>query len=250
MHSHNFYELIVVMSGRGCHYIGEMSFPISQGDVFVIPPGVAHGYYCEESEELNICYFLFRTEFMKRYYSDILTVPGATTLFELEPYLRQVYESKLFLHISGNDFERLKEQITEITSHNSEPYSAYYDFSVLYTVGLLCCLMNAQNKNIGRLTSADKEILGLLNYIGEHFDERLTVTDICKISNMSRATLHRRFKAVTKLSPMEYIMRLRLKEVKNLIEASELSKTAIAQIYGFYDASHMQKCLKEYESLL
>ena len=43
-HTHSFYELNIVLSGRGEHLIEEMHFEVKRGCVFVIPPNVKHSY--------------------------------------------------------------------------------------------------------------------------------------------------------------------------------------------------------------
>ena len=64
-----------------------------------------------------------------------------------------------------------------------------------------------------------------------------------RISNMSRPTLHRHFKKVTKITPMEYIINTRVEAAKNQLIDSDKSITEIAHSLGFYDTSHMNKHL-------
>ena len=44
MHTHNFYELNIVISGDGTHHMNTSSCRITTGDVFIMPPGISHGY--------------------------------------------------------------------------------------------------------------------------------------------------------------------------------------------------------------
>ena len=45
MHTHDFWELNIVLNGTGGHYIGKNRFEIKAGDVFIIPPNIQHGYF-------------------------------------------------------------------------------------------------------------------------------------------------------------------------------------------------------------
>ena len=38
IHTHNFYELNIVMSGNGKHHVNDATFYIANGDVFIMPP--------------------------------------------------------------------------------------------------------------------------------------------------------------------------------------------------------------------
>jgi len=44
LHSHEFYELVVVASGKGTHLLQQESRPLQEGMVFFIKPGTVHGY--------------------------------------------------------------------------------------------------------------------------------------------------------------------------------------------------------------
>jgi len=41
-HSHNFWEMILVLSGQGMHCLQGKSFPTSAGDVFLLQEGQKH----------------------------------------------------------------------------------------------------------------------------------------------------------------------------------------------------------------
>ena len=44
LHSHEFNELVFVVSGRGINYTKSEQQPLQEGSIFFIPPGVEHGY--------------------------------------------------------------------------------------------------------------------------------------------------------------------------------------------------------------
>ena len=44
MHFHDFHELVVVMEGTGRHVLESGSYPLFKGSVFLVPPGIVHGY--------------------------------------------------------------------------------------------------------------------------------------------------------------------------------------------------------------
>jgi quercetin dioxygenase-like cupin family protein len=44
LHEHDFHELVVIFGGEGTHYTRNQQYRIRQGDIFLIPPGIEHGY--------------------------------------------------------------------------------------------------------------------------------------------------------------------------------------------------------------
>lgn len=245
MHLHDFYEMILILSGNGCHYIGDMQVPLHGGEVFVIPPGVSHGFYCEKGAILRECYLLFSNDFMREYSERILSVPGGAALFELEPYLRRVYDAPLFLRLPPKELEAVERRIDAILSVESGENNPYREFAVLHFVGDLCLAMKrAREHSKGDGDDYDRDILFALEYIRAHFTEKITVEDLMRATNLSRPTLHRRFRAMVQCSPMEYLIRLRLNAVKKMEGNADLTRTDLAQKCGFYDASHMNRCQK------
>lgn len=241
MHCHDFYEINIILNGDGCHYIGEMAIPISGGEVFVIPPNVAHGYFCKN--ELHVFHILLKNNFIEKYREDLENVPCFSTLFEIEPFLRQVYNNFMYLSLSDKQLSEISDQLNHITKY-SEP--KYLMHQTLFTVGLLnrlCILMEKQKNKNENVQNENTDIVNVLEYIQSHYNEKITIDDLTKISNMSRPTLHRHFKKITKMTPMEYIISIRVAAAKNLLSDTEKSRTEIAHNLGFYDTSHMNKHL-------
>lgn len=241
MHTHDFYEVNIVSSGKGNHYIGDMEVPLEGGEVFILPPNVKHGYGC--TDKLDVEHILLRTEFLKKYSAELENIPGYNALFEIEPYLRQVNESRLFLRLDARHLEAVKKQIEFIRSQNEDGLYMFQTVLVLKLMCELCLAMSKQRERSETEEIDDSDILRVLEYIHTNYDEKLTINFLAKLSNMSRPTFHRRFSTITLMTPMEYIIKCRVAEAKKLLEKDEISRAEIAQKCGFYDTSHMNKYL-------
>ena len=44
MHNHDFYELVVILSGKAIHIIEDEEYPIEAGHIFIINGEKSHGY--------------------------------------------------------------------------------------------------------------------------------------------------------------------------------------------------------------
>lgn len=241
VHTHDFYEINIVVNGRGVHYIGEMEIPISGGEIFVLQPNVLHGYECHEN--LDVEHIIIKTEFIKKY-SDVLeSIPGYSAFFEIEPYLRQVNEKNLFLHFDRQSLNEIKGQINAIKVQAERGLYSYQTVIALKLICELCIAMNEQCSNANYEKIKDSDMLHVMEYIHMHFDERISINALAAIANMSRPTFHRYFKKTTRMTPVEYITKCRVSEAKKLLEKDDMSRAEIAQRCGFYDSSHMNKYL-------
>ena len=57
LHTHDFSELVIVLSGTGIHFTYGDEYRIAPGDVFYIESGFAHGY--KETQKLHLYNILF-----------------------------------------------------------------------------------------------------------------------------------------------------------------------------------------------
>ena len=116
MHSHNFYEINIVIEGTGTHYIENNSFPTQTGDVFVIPPNLSHGYSEDNGRKLKILHILLSSRFMLDFAYILKGINGYSLLFNIEPQLRKNSNIKLFTSIRNAEFVYYLHEIKKLIS--------------------------------------------------------------------------------------------------------------------------------------
>ncbi|MCA9553057.1 MAG: AraC family transcriptional regulator [Myxococcales bacterium] len=84
------------------------------------------------------------------------------------------------------------------------------------------------------------DISQVVAYLRENLSEPLTVDDLARRAGMSRAVFHRRFKAVTSLSPLQFIKALRLNHAAMQIAGGEAVSQA-ADAVGYASASQFSR---------
>lgn len=83
------------------------------------------------------------------------------------------------------------------------------------------------------------------DYIDENYLTNIMISDLSRISKMSKYSLIRQFENSLGLTPHQYITNLRVNYAKNLLKGNKnLSEIAVES--AFYDQSHFIKCFKEY----
>ncbi len=82
--------------------------------------------------------------------------------------------------------------------------------------------------------SGTRNIFGAVSYIDSHFRERLTVSDIAKALYMNQQSLSSEFREAMGISITNYISRVRIYEVANLItQDPEITLTEAAERAGY-----------------
>lgn len=251
MHNHDFYEVNIVLSGTGMHSIENGIFRVKHGDVFVIPPMVAHAY--TNTNNLNVYHILLRKTFVDQNRAEAEKVQGFLQLIEIEPFLRGNFSNAFFLHLNQLQLMQLKNELEFIDDNGAfswedNSFMKYHTiWKILYWFsGLLNeqiyskdCLLKDKNKY-------ELQIINALEFIHKNYFEKITIESLCKEVFMSRSTFLREFKDVCGISPIEYLNRYRCKKASEQLSFPHRSKTEIAHNCGFYDLSHMERFLKKY----
>lgn len=101
------------------------------------------------------------------------------------------------------------------------------------------------------ISSADDTFLFKLNkLIIENIDkEELNIGFICQEIGTSRASLYNRLKAITHISPNEYINKIRMEKAMELLRRTELSMTEIAERTGFSSSRYFSTTFKKYTGI-
>ena len=77
------------------------------------------------------------------------------------------------------------------------------------------------------------------DYIEDHLDDRLTLTDLAGVACLSPYHFSRSFKQAIGVGPQRYVMRRRLERAKALMRRINQPLAEIAQRVGFADQSHL-----------
>lgn len=248
MHKHDFYELNIIVEGSGRHYIKDKNFPVGPGDVFVIPPRVSHGYWLKGNKG-SIFHLLIEQKLLQKYSSELNGFDGYSILFETEPELRKhIASTTFFLKLNPLQLKDLSYQMDKLISltHLSEHKIIFET----YAIGLIYYLSALIEKqyNTADIVSAKKNyifIVNSTNYMKQHLSETFSLNDLAHIAMESRTCYIEKFKHLFKMTPFEYIRKLRINHAIELLASTTLSVAEIAQTCGFSDSAHLIKIFKE-----
>ena len=94
-------------------------------------------------------------------------------------------------------------------------------------------------------TIRNKSILQMMTYFEQHFAEQLLIDDLAVQFKFNPAYLSRLFKEEVGIPPKEYLNRIRLKHVQQLLISTNLSIQEIAEFTGYKNGFYLSKVFKE-----
>ena len=85
------------------------------------------------------------------------------------------------------------------------------------------------------------EIERAINYFNENYSTEINIEEYAKTRHMSVSWFIRNFKHITKLSPLQYILMLRITNAKALLVNTDYSISQIANDVGFDNALYFSR---------
>lgn len=110
-------------------------------------------------------------------------------------------------------------------------------------VGKVLTLKESDNrmKNLNRFK-------GILSYIEQNFDDRITMEELSRMANLSTYHFCHLFKEVTGKTFTTYVNDLRLNKASYLLQNTDLSITEIGLLCGFNDINYFSRMYKKHRS--
>ena len=243
-HWHSELEFVEILQGAiECH-IGEEIIELREGDTFFINSGVIHKYQAPKVCREKQCMF-----------SDILFLPeiiapNSSLIYEKyvrpivlygKPFLvmrqtqaweesvRSLYHHIVNVCLTAEDLTELR-----IQAGVSELWTRLFHY--LYREES----EQQENKNI----LAQARLRKMMQFIWDHFHEKITLDDIAASANISKSAALRCFRSGMQTSPVGYLNDFRLNCAKELLLTSHSTVSEIAVSVGFDNVGYFDRVFR------
>ncbi|HBC86941.1 MAG TPA: hypothetical protein DCZ94_08315 [Lentisphaeria bacterium] len=240
-HIHDFAELVLVLEGTGMHGFGNKSYKLQEGDCFIIEPGMHHSYNsCEGLKLVNI---LIRSSFVEKYWEMLKEDPAYAILLG-----RQADEKRSTLKrpsLSQEELDSCMRIVAEIERERKEMKRSH---TVMMT-GLLLELFVRIFRSVQRAGAVKDDLRSpwlskVLDYLEIHFAEEIPISLLQKMAGMSERSFQRHFLEMTGLTPLRYILRLRIAHACRLLREGNKSVYEAASLCGIENCSYFCRLFK------
>lgn len=195
------------VTGQGDFKIGNKHLPVKQGDVLFIPSGVSYEVEYTVSESIVV-----HLQSCNYHEAEAFGVENSTELLWL--------------------FQQLCDEWHRRRSINGAKSALY---------GILDKIECDKNTSIDNAAFA-----ACLRYIESHFcDPSLDIGTVCKRGAISVSSLQRLFLQHFGVSPMQYVIKLRLDRALHLLVENRCSVKEISYLCGFSDEKYFSRAFKK-----
>ncbi len=231
IHDHDFVEIVYIIEGTGRHYINDEEFVIKAGDLLFVNYGCTHAFLVDD--QLVAYNLMIRVDyFIKNMIKDNnLFYMLALTSFEKIQHELNDKSPLVFFDYSERDeifnlFRNIEMELSQEKLGKSSILDSY--------INIILC------KVFRKIFMQDtrQELLipqGIIDYISEHFNEKLSLSELSQKCFYSPAYFSRLFKKTFNMSFTDYIMDIRLKRCCELLKESDYTIEKIMEECGFFD---------------
>ncbi|KTD87422.1 AraC family transcriptional regulator [Paenibacillus etheri] len=237
-HYHDAYEILYLISGDFYYFIGERTYQVAGGTLLFMDINEMHKLVnsgCNMYERVTL---LFKKEFLQHFCTG-----GQSE--ELLEFFKSDYRA---LKMTGKDQYFIEQLFQKMIQEGKKQARGYEQYQQILLVELLLYLNRKLfDSRVAPLVESNrihKKVLGIVNYVNQHYMEPLKLCEISRQFDISSSYLCRTFKEATGFNFIEYINNIRIKEARDLLVGSSFNVTEIAGMVGFDNTSHFGRTFK------
>ena len=230
IHCHPEYEINLVINTKGTRVIGDSEESFSGLDFVMIGPFIPHVWKAglEENRVITI-----------QFTSDLINFQIMNKRLFL-PIKQLLLDSMQGLHFYGEEAERIKDEIVELTRLQGFQTATKF-LSILHSLAHA-----PRRKLVSNMFETDtlihqsksRRISKVCRYIEENISQKITLSDAAKLVNMSDSAFSHFFKRQTNISFITYVNNLRVAKACDLLANTALSASEICYECGFNNKSN------------
>ncbi|WP_163537540.1 AraC family transcriptional regulator [Gracilibacillus sp. YIM 98692] len=242
IHAHDFIELVYVTEGEAEHIFEGELYPLSKGDVFIINPGEVHTYKVKSDRKLGIINCLFMPSLFDEVWLRGLGISESMDYFYVHPFLEKCERFHRCLNLRGQEAEDIRTRLEDLSDEFESKRNGYSPLIRLQLVQLLILLSriyvrrNVTTEQLNVKTHERKMFIQrICGYLERHYDQKLTISNLSELFNISPRHLNRIFKAETGKTVIEFIHHIRITRAMKLLTETNEKVISIAMDVGYDD---------------
>ena len=242
-HCHeDFYELVIFVDGTVLDRGMDENIQILQpGYFFIYAPGSIHHY----DNMLNTKYFNI---LIHQSIIDDELLLKKNCMPEFERFFPEYGERTDIFQLDDSGLKKAIDLSFELKRELDEKAPGHREMTALLLAKLLIVLWRNRRPRTTVLNTLSFRISKALTFMENNLEKNLTLEEIAQHVSMSESSFRHYFKEVTKFSPIQFLMILRLKNALQMIFIGR-SINDSARLSGLRDSSYLGRMIRKYLEL-
>jgi AraC-like DNA-binding protein len=244
---HENYEMVYMKKGYAVFEISGQNVELGPNDIVIIKPMQYHKFIVKSENgcEFIVLNFTFENridgEFSQKPMEDFLNFVSSR---ETGPYITLKVSPRNEIVVLMNRI--LKERESSELGSEFLNYLLILELFVLLSRALKMEWENSIKSKSPKL----KELIGIsVNYIQTNFERDISLGNIAKFVFLSPSYFTRAFKDETGMSPINYLLKVRIERAKELLAGTSTKISDIALNVGFSNQQRFNEMFKKYAKI-
>ncbi|MDD5729243.1 MAG: AraC family ligand binding domain-containing protein, partial [Victivallales bacterium] len=208
-HYHNFSELVIITKGRGCQLVNGIEYQVVAGDVFLIQGFSAHRFKSRQTlSHINLMFAPNRLPLPIDY---LRKIPGYNVIFCLEPSLRSRTSYKHRLHLEVQYLVRLENLVRKLRNELDAQNQGYEAAAFTLLMEIIIFISYKYDSKLTQNAAALIRLGKIISLLENNFTAPWTLEKLAKQATMSVNNLLLLFRSATGSSPIDYLIKVRLR---------------------------------------
>lgn len=230
IHCHPEYEINLVMNTSGTRVVGDDEEVFDELDLVMTGPFVPH---------------VWKSELVTNH---VITIQFSSDLLSFQminkrlfmPIRQLLIDSMQGLHFYGPEAERIRNEIVEITRMQGfQTATKFLNILNLLAYAPRRKLVSNMYESENLVNSSkSRRITKACKYIEENISQKISLSDVAMLVNMSDSAFSHFFKKKTGISFITYVNNLRVAKACDLLASTSLSASEICYDCGFNNKSN------------
>jgi len=214
-----------IRSGQGQYQVHGKTYRLQAGDIFLVWPGQTAFYQADLSDPWEYVWVGF-------YGQDALFLLNQAGFSSRQPWLSLSGHTDLAEKMQ-RIYDYRGSQIHEATRMTGLLYD--------YLASLIEIARPAGRRHEDPLLIAARTAA---DFIAANYSQPIAVNEIAAYANTSRSALYRAFRRHFGVSPMQYVIRLRIEQAQSLLRSSDTAVADVARSVGFEDPLYFSRAFR------
>ena len=246
LHTHSFFELVLVTDGEGIHHSLAGRQQLRPGDAILLRPGVWHEYVdCRSLEVYNCC---FSADLVRRELAWAREDPLLGYLLWTGPFSAQ-RRGMLATHLGPDGVREAVGHLDGLRQLRNQPLSRHRGEVIGWLSLYLNCVARTVADRDQRGESTHPAVVDAMRMMEADPARHWTLTDLAGELHLAPGYLVRLFKSVTGLPPMAYLSRHRVELAADRLLHTDLPIHRIGESVGWPDQNYFARRFKSHYGL-
>ncbi len=217
------FYLMYVTRGTLEVLVNDLSFNVSDGDVVLFAPDTGYKYTYRNGAHLDYLWVHFTGSYAERFIREC----------ELYP---------LPFHKNASDNVKISERFEKIF----QVFEEKNKFESLELSSSLERLLLTIAKTVSENSQIPRALERSIRHIHTDYNKKISIPDLAAIENLSNSRYIALFKQQMGMSPMTYIIKMRMSAAAELLRDTDLTVKQIGILVGYHDPHFFSKLFKKH----